>query len=226
MNITKDNIHLYYEFMSDTDTWFVYNKILNGIFEDRTQKIIQELHLLSSYDRNFLIRSFNREGDYLSLNSFGVQDTLKPIREYIEEIKESSEYKEYIKNKKEVTGNLEIYYQCNYLYEQTLYLEIIGNGWSKELRLTLDKDTKAHRLIRGKKWEKTQGEMNINDIDDIFKQIYLKIKRDNVFYHFCAAKSQTTNQACIGFYYSLVKEELREILHSQADYIKSFAATK
>ena len=95
--ITKDNIHLYYEFMSDEDIES-HRKILALIFNERVKITLNHLNQqdrlnLSRFDILFLWSS-----DKLIIGSwmFGIKDTLKPIDEYIAEIKASEEYKGYV----------------------------------------------------------------------------------------------------------------------------------
>jgi len=91
--ITKDNIHLYYEFMSDED--LKENRgILNISFRSRN-RVIEDLFCIDLLQVGF---SFDTIGD-LAIGQviFGVKDTLKPIDEYLAEIKESDAYKEYVK---------------------------------------------------------------------------------------------------------------------------------
>jgi len=83
VTITKDNIHLYYEFMSDEDK-NIYHNLIWTLLVERYKFIIKTLSLCDFQ---------------VGVGFFKVKDTLKPIDEYIEEIKESSKYKEYIKNK-------------------------------------------------------------------------------------------------------------------------------
>jgi hypothetical protein len=93
VTITKDNIHLYYEFMSYED-FGKYKDILNDIFTLRYSKIYSHIKLkIDQLKIKTLFGSY-----HVSLTLFGVKDTLKPIDEYIAEIKSSSEYKEYICN--------------------------------------------------------------------------------------------------------------------------------
>ena len=91
--ITKDNIHLYYEFMSDEDLKG-YSELLNEIVDERFDYIEDVLNFKESSNYN----SEDAFDVYMSskLTLFGIKDTLKPIDEYIAEIKESSEYKKYI----------------------------------------------------------------------------------------------------------------------------------
>lgn len=92
--ITKDNIHLYYEFMSKSETNKMSN-ILDGIFKIRLDKIKRILDInIPILDDNFTYEM--NKNNQVSMNLFGVKDTLKPIDEYVAEIKASSEYKEYI----------------------------------------------------------------------------------------------------------------------------------
>lgn len=107
--VNKDNIHLYYEFMSDEDLK-KYKEILADIFEARKD-------LIPAYFENISLKGtgkwfgFDGAGDgkksIIELDNtwgsftikqfvFGVKDTLKPIDEYITEIKDSAAYKEYI----------------------------------------------------------------------------------------------------------------------------------
>ncbi len=119
--ITKDNIALYYEFMSDE----YINKLRYTIFEEyakkyrlffnRAEKVVNSFNVsdlekdifkMRYYDNRYkkeinfshLVKceSLNIE---TGLSIFGVKDILKPINEYISDIKASSEYKEYIANK-------------------------------------------------------------------------------------------------------------------------------
>ena len=95
--ITKDNIHLYYEFMSDEDKKL--NKvILRNSIHKRKLLVLKSLNLVLSYDdeKKCNFKYIDIQSKYLGYSIFGVKDTLKPINEYIAEIKESSEYKEYI----------------------------------------------------------------------------------------------------------------------------------
>ena len=92
-NITKDNIHLYYEFMNNEDL-NKHHQMIDEILDDRTSFI---------YD-HFKIDSLEREDEVticdIAFNShFGVKDTLKPIDEYVSEIKQSEQYKTYMANK-------------------------------------------------------------------------------------------------------------------------------
>lgn len=99
--IDKDNIHLYYEFMSDIEK--KENKIvLDSVFNRRVGKIydfikansfdslIKDSFVFTTVDKNNL-----DDGFVISCNCFGTKDTLKPIEDYIADIKDSNDYKQY-----------------------------------------------------------------------------------------------------------------------------------
>ena len=116
--ITKDNIHIYYEFMSDEklvsdkNTMFLISDVLETR-RDAIPKYFKDVSLKNKgvfygidgtgTDENSIFKASDIQeldivfGSWL-LNQviFGVKDTLKPIDEYIADIKASSEYKEYI----------------------------------------------------------------------------------------------------------------------------------
>ena len=98
VDITKDNIHLYYEFMSDEDLQKNIN-ILENIFMQRSLKVARFFNMYNCDFFPLAVKTSSEIGKTSSLYIFGVKDTLKPIDEYIKEIKESSEYKEYIESK-------------------------------------------------------------------------------------------------------------------------------
>jgi len=94
--ITKDNIHLYYEFMSDEDLE-KYGYILNDIFENR-QRNISNILKINLTDIELMQFEHYAHFQIVGLISYGIKDTLKPTDEYIEEIKGSSEYKNHFIN--------------------------------------------------------------------------------------------------------------------------------
>jgi len=100
VTITKDNIALYYEFMSDEDLEKC-GTLIDEILQDRLLQITQELNIGSDILLGSSTVTTNTKGDdtiFLNIDAFHIKDTLKPIDEYIAEIKASSEYKEYIFN--------------------------------------------------------------------------------------------------------------------------------
>jgi len=100
ISITKDNIHLYYEFMSDDDK-SKYSVILSQLFYSRQGMAINIFNVKNAYNnKNVLNIVWNYHNkNVCGYSIFGIKDTLKPIDEYISDIKESSEYKEYIESK-------------------------------------------------------------------------------------------------------------------------------
>ncbi len=99
--INKDNISLYYEFMSDEDIEKC-SDLLNNTLLDRFRLIRQKIKFkdkaftpLKDYDMDIALKSNN----YIYISFFGIKDTLRPINEYIAEIKESEAYKRYMAKK-------------------------------------------------------------------------------------------------------------------------------
>ena len=94
VDINKDNIHLYYKFMNDEDL-IQNSEILNDLLVCRFHKICSllsvsapMLHSYSSYNyyNAFFVKQF----------IFGIKDNLNPIEDFIEDIKNSNEYKSFI----------------------------------------------------------------------------------------------------------------------------------
>lgn len=99
--VTKDNIHLYYEFMGDKDLKDIKNKyIISDSLCTRFYSIC-EIIFKNEKPENINKYVFDVMNGDLQKEQFifGIKDTLKPIDEYIAEIKESSKYIEYIKSK-------------------------------------------------------------------------------------------------------------------------------
>ena len=102
--ITKDNIHLYYEFMSDDVLKYI--DILHPIFCNHYHAIVSYFKKIGfivddgkgyDYDKVHYKGSFIKRDItmYYGISFFGIKDTLKPIDEYIADIKASEEYKAY-----------------------------------------------------------------------------------------------------------------------------------
>lgn len=96
--MTKDNIYLYYEFMGDEDKKIEF-EILNPLFYERALELDRLIFLLGTEigdKKKYVV--IDKISSLFSINlvSFGVKDTLKPIDEYIAEIKASKEYQEYM----------------------------------------------------------------------------------------------------------------------------------
>lgn len=110
--ITKENIHLYYEFMSEDDIK-KHKNITHTLLHNRALNILINLHIIDgtskTFDKDF--RNFNHislvtykdTGIRLHSFIFGIKDTLKPIDEYVSQIKESEAYQSYIVNSTKVS---------------------------------------------------------------------------------------------------------------------------
>ena len=107
--ITKDNIAEYYEFMSDDDL-DKYSLIISTFFNtDRFYSILKSIlginrprPVLSLKDKEKMklhiedVYANTTQIKKIGMFWFNVKDTLKPIDEYIAEIKDSKEYKLFI----------------------------------------------------------------------------------------------------------------------------------
>ncbi len=120
--ITKDNIHLHYKFMSDDDLELNREIIQQTLFT-RLDKIKEECKISNLWNFNeYEVLKRSTSLMVLSMSIFGIKDTLKPIDEYIENMKNSSEYKEYILNsdlslfKKVKSLNIPFDAHCSDLY--------------------------------------------------------------------------------------------------------------
>lgn len=95
VEITKDNIHLYYEFMSDEDIE-KFDKILNNnFFANRSTEVMRCLNFEKIENWNNYQFFYSKENFCIGFEAFGIKDILKPIDEYIEEIKNSDAFKEF-----------------------------------------------------------------------------------------------------------------------------------
>ena len=98
--ITDENISLYYEFIKKEDINKHQADILACVLSTRRVKAIRELNIpnkdyssIIKIDYFEFICDFNTKG-YCDIEQmiFGIKDTLKPINEYIAEIKKSEQY--------------------------------------------------------------------------------------------------------------------------------------
>lgn len=95
--ITKDNIDVYYEFMSDEDL-IENKKIISKALDERFGAICFGLGFTVGQLQDNI--AFNSVGTKIVRQYvFGTKDTLKSIDEYIAEIKASKEYQAYISSK-------------------------------------------------------------------------------------------------------------------------------
>jgi hypothetical protein len=86
--ITSENINIYYGYMSN-EMKEEYGEILHPILTDR-RAYIDSILDLKLKDLSF---SYDKKGNWISCCYFGIHDTLRPIQEYINQIKESEQYK-------------------------------------------------------------------------------------------------------------------------------------
>lgn len=91
VEITQENIHLFYEFMSKNDKKNTSN-VLDGVFKLRLDKIKRKLNINSVLTNDYFEYEMNKNNQ-VSMTLFQIKDTLKPIDEYIKEIKDSEQYK-------------------------------------------------------------------------------------------------------------------------------------
>lgn len=96
VEITKDNVSLYYELMSKNEKNDTSN-VLDGVFKLRLDKIKRELNINSVLTDDFFEYEMNKHNQ-VSMTLFQIKDILKPIGEYVKEIKDSNEYKQYCFN--------------------------------------------------------------------------------------------------------------------------------
>lgn len=120
IEIKQNNIALYYNSMSDIEKIHFSHTILKNEFHDRFNKISEALNINKSFltddklvnTKYFLTNGtptpdvFNDglcfyvpNGAVIEVSYFEIKDTLKPIDEYIAELKLSEIYKNYISNK-------------------------------------------------------------------------------------------------------------------------------
>jgi hypothetical protein len=103
--ITKDNIAEHYESMDDED-----KRKFGDIISDNLQKRINALMIRLSIDRHTIFNNKNiaqvemlNSKHITALTLFGAKDTLKPIDDYIAEIKASDEYRKYVVKDEDAT---------------------------------------------------------------------------------------------------------------------------
>lgn len=105
IEITKDNICLYYDFMVSqyfnygNDKYLLeFSNVINEVLCDRFFALCRELsicptilHLFSKYNYH--------NANFVTQKIFGISDLLKPLNEYKKEIMETEDYKSYISEK-------------------------------------------------------------------------------------------------------------------------------
>ena len=100
--VTKENMSVYYEFMSDKEIKSLDSSnlrdiktgtpIITTILSGRMIAIRKALLIHPTILDNFKKYIFGLNDSVLSQSIFGIKDTLKPINEYIAEIKKSEQY--------------------------------------------------------------------------------------------------------------------------------------
>lgn len=168
--ITKENISLYYELMSDKEAE-KYSLILDELLESRLTKImidtgiaIEQIGCVSKLETknndavDGVIKLHNLT---FSTSVFGVKDTLKPIDEYLQEIKNSELYKRFNPNFKYFTedfklGNNEIFAK----HLEKHFGEKVSNSFKNYFVNELDGDLKTFT---------PNSDRNIIVIESIFK---------------------------------------------------------
>lgn len=181
--ITKENIHLYYELMSDEDK-FNYSKHINRknielvyllLNNDLKKHHFDNIDVMFSMRKAKLVKEFGTdykiickselfkakdhfilsEDGYFNtaLKAFEIKDTLKPIKEYIEEIKESFGYKEYLyltSNKKEYIAYSYNPFKCFasdgdiFLKDEKININFWGKNW--RYKTTFKSSKKINRI--------------------------------------------------------------------------------
>ena len=95
VEISEDNIHLYYKFMNKDDI-SKYRDILHTFFNKRHPLNIEDF---LEIDKEVIRENWKydcfADGKIKTQSYFGIKDILKPIDEYIEEIKNSDAFKEF-----------------------------------------------------------------------------------------------------------------------------------
>lgn len=91
--IDEKNIHLYYVLMSKRELNNTSN-ILDGVFKLRLDKIKRKLNINSALTDDFFEYEMNKHNQ-VTMTLFQIKDILKPIDEYVKEIKDCNVYKQY-----------------------------------------------------------------------------------------------------------------------------------
>ena len=97
LEITAENINLYYEFMNDDDL-IKYFDLISTLIHKRTLEVRNLINF--NPDENFnkyrVLETLRSQA--IGQTVFGVKDLLKPIDIYVSEIKQSEQYKTYMAN--------------------------------------------------------------------------------------------------------------------------------
>lgn len=146
--ITKDNIHLYYEFMN-IEKLLKNRNLIFSIICERFEKIKDILNycedLIYRKDNNIILLE-TIDNFTVSFSIFGIKDTLKPINEFIEEIKQSKKYEEHkkeiflINGKSKEASNVLKLLDNDYSYKEAMEktLQSFKNISKRDLEIELD----------------------------------------------------------------------------------------
>jgi len=99
-NMCFDNIHLYYEFMSDEGRR-AYADIINNVFQSRINSLLRPLNIERYMLNDLEVASVKMLTSIhvTSLSLFGIEDTMMSLDLYKAKIKASDNYKKYLETK-------------------------------------------------------------------------------------------------------------------------------
>lgn len=97
IEITAENINLYYEFMNDDDL-IKYLDLISTLIHKRTLEVRNLINFNpdESFNKYRVLETLRSQA--VGQTIFGVKDLLKPIDMYVSEIKQSEQYKTYMAN--------------------------------------------------------------------------------------------------------------------------------
>ena len=126
--ITEDNIADYYEFMSDEDKKLNID-IIDSFLSNRLYNVTLLVGVTNWH--NFLVKDFldNNSTSYCGYSLFGVKDTLKPLEEYLAEIKSSNEYKAYMLDACLTSYNQDSECEINSMFEVFTFTDLDNSSY-------------------------------------------------------------------------------------------------
>ena len=187
--ITKENIADFYKGMSDEDK--IENEdIIYDVLYDRYEIIVEQFDLKPIHPHTGLVHHYERNTGNVSDSFFGVKDTLKPISEYVAEIKASEGYKQYQEEKfqhegivdnvlntksnektqvkekllKEISDHIEI---------EDIEMVVCGDSWvngdDASINIYCDMDAEDQELLKVVSYPHVNGVTNYSDINGKFE---------------------------------------------------------